>query len=157
MKRNGLARNKQNRYLRNDGYIKWPGRRVCGYRTHSGITLMSLAAGMTGRHHRRSAFLRHLQAAIVFCLSHGPQRNQASDGRRRGPKNRYHQHCQSTCSGHRHSVSLSQLSSIRRNVAGRSDLDHRLPGNVEARLAKTFDDVRGMLGVEPLITVFPQP
>src|SRR5215469_7322000 len=81
---------------------------------------MSLAAGMSGRHHRRSAFLRHLQAAVVLCLRHLMHGHQASDSRRHRPEDGHHEHRQSTGSTHTHSLPLLASSKCGLPAAGRT-------------------------------------
>lgn len=98
----------RNRSLRNQRHIKWPSRRISRRGADRSIA-MALTTGMTRRHHRRSTFLRHFQAAVMFCLGHGADWDHTRDRRRCSPKDCDCQHRQRTRSRHTHILQVPVL------------------------------------------------
>ncbi len=96
------CRNEKNGGSRNQRHVKWPSRRITRRGTDRSVVLMPLTTGMSRRHHRRSTFLRHLHAAVAFCLGHLPDWDHTGDRRRCSPKDRDCQHRQRTRSRHTH-------------------------------------------------------
>lgn len=92
--------------MHNQRHAEGTRRRIGGHRTHCRVVGLCLAAGMTCRHNRRPALVRHLLAALVFRRSHRVCGQQTGYGRARGPEDHGHQHRKSTCPVHSHSLQL---------------------------------------------------
>ena len=68
---------------------------------------LSLAAGMTGRHHGASTLLRHMVAALPFRRSHCCTWKDTSHGRRDGPQKGNRQQCERSYPNHPHKCTAS--------------------------------------------------